>query len=83
MEKTTEKLQPELIETLRKLKNRQGELVLNLGQVHLELKQLSKIQASMEDEHEFVSKELQKELLQLEEKYPEGEIDLNDGTVTF
>ena len=83
MEKKTEQLQPELVDTLRKLKARQNELVVNLGQVHLELKQLSKLQSSMEDEYEVVTKELQKELSQLEDKYPNGEIDLNDGTVIY
>ena len=83
MEKTIEKLQPELVEKLRELKTKQSELLLNIGQVYLESKQLSKIQTSLENEYDFTSTELQKELLELEQKYPNAEIDLGEGTIIY
>jgi hypothetical protein len=83
MEKTIEKLQPELVEKLRELKSKQSELLLNIGQVYLETKQLSKIQASLENEYDSVGSELQKELVDLENKYPNGEIDLGEGTIIY
>ncbi len=83
MEKTIEKLQPELVEKLRELKSKQSELLLNIGQVYLETKQLSKIQASLENEYDVVGSELQKELVDLENKYPNGEIDLGEGTIIY
>jgi Skp family chaperone for outer membrane proteins len=83
MEKTIEKLQPELVDKLRELKSKQSELLLNIGQVYLETKQLSKIQASLENEYDSVGLELQKELVDLENKYPNGEIDLGEGTIIY
>ncbi len=83
MEKTIEKLQPELVEKLRELKSKQSELLLNIGQVYLETKQLSKIQASLENEYDVVGSELQKELVELENKYPNAEIDLGEGTIIY
>jgi Skp family chaperone for outer membrane proteins len=83
MEKTIEKLQPELVEKLRELKSKQSELLLNIGQIYLETKQLSKIQASLENEYDSVGSELQKELVDLENKYPNGEIDLGEGTIIY
>jgi uncharacterized protein Yka (UPF0111/DUF47 family) len=83
MEKTIEKLQPELVDKLRELKSKQSELLLNIGQVYLETKQLSKIQASLENEYDSVGSELQKELVDLENKYPNGEIDLGEGTIIY
>ncbi len=83
MEKTIVKLQPELVEKLRELKSKQSELLLNIGQVYLETKQLSKIQASLENEYDVVGSELQKELVELENKYPNAEIDLGEGTIIY
>lgn len=83
MEKTIEKLQPELVEKLRELKSKQSELLLNIGQVYLESKQLSKIQTSLENEYDSVGLELQKELVELEKKYPNAEIDLGEGTIIY
>jgi len=72
-----------LVEKLRELKSKQSELLLNIGQVYLETKQLSKIQASLENEYDVVGSELQKELVELENKYPNAEIDLGEGTIIY
>ncbi len=83
MEKTIEKLQPELVDKLRELKSKQSELLLNIGQIYLEAKQIAKIQISLENEYEVVTTELQKDLTELEKKYPNAEIDLGDGTIIY
>lgn len=80
---TTEKLETSLVEQIRNLKNRQGEIIVNVGQLHLDLKQLTSFIEASEKEYVSVSNELNVILSELEKKYPNGEIDLNEGTVIY
>ncbi len=79
----TEKLENSLVEKIRNLKNKQGEIIVNVGQLHLELKQLQIFIEASEKEYQSVSTELNGILSELEKKYPNGEIDLNEGTVIY
>ena len=83
MEKYTEKLEESLIERLKELRNKQNELIINIGQIHLELKQMNSAMQTMESQYMTVSNELNDKLNELEKQYPNGEVDLVDGTVTF
>ena len=83
MEKYTEKLEESLIERLKELRNKQNELIINIGQIHLELKQMNSAMQTMESQYMTVSNELNDKLNELEKKYPNGEVDLVDGIVTF
>lgn len=83
MEKYTEKLEESLIERLKELRNKQNELIINIGQIHLELKQMNSAMQTMESQYMAVSNELNDKLNELEKQYPNGEVDLVDGTVTF
>jgi|LauGreDrversion4_2_1035121.scaffolds.fasta_scaffold04941_8 chromosome segregation ATPase len=83
MEKYTEKLEESLIERLRELRNKQTELIVNIGQLHLELKQMNSAMQSMESQYLTINSELNDKLKDLEAKYPNGEVDLVDGVVTF
>jgi chromosome segregation ATPase len=83
MEKYTEKLEESLIERLRELRNKQTELIVNIGQLHLELKQMNSAMQSMESQYLTINGELNDKLKDLEAKYPNGEVDLVDGVVTF
>ena len=83
MEKFTEKLEESLIERLKELRNKQNELIINIGQLHLELKQMNSAMQTMESQYLSVSGELNDKLNALEKQYPNGEVDLVDGTVTF
>jgi len=83
MEKYTEKLEESLIERLRELRNKQTELIVNIGQLHLELKQMNSAMQSMESQYLTINSELNDKLKDLEAKYPNGEVDLVDGIVTF
>jgi chromosome segregation ATPase len=83
MEKYTEKLEESLIERLKELRNKQTELIVNIGQLHLELKQMNSAMQSMESQYLAINNELNDKLKDLEAKYPNGEVDLVDGVVTF
>lgn len=83
MEKHTEKLEESLIERLKELRNKQNELIINIGQIHLELKQMNSAMQTMESQYLTITSELNEKLKDLEAKYPNGEVDLVDGTVTF
>ncbi len=83
MEKQIEKLEPSLIENIKELRKKQTDLVVNIGQIHLERKQLDTIADNMESDYFDITNELNKILSDLENKYPAGEIDLLEGTVTY
>jgi hypothetical protein len=80
---TTEKLEVSLVEKLKELNTKKTELIVNAGQLHLEIKQLNDVLSLVESEFENTSKELNSLLSDLEKQYPNGEIDLVDGTVIF
>jgi DNA repair exonuclease SbcCD ATPase subunit len=80
---TTEKLEVSLVEKLKELNTKKSELIVNAGQLHLDIKQLNDVLSLVEVEFENTSKELNSVLSDLEKKYPNGEIDLIEGTVVF
>jgi hypothetical protein len=71
------------VEKLRELNTRKNELIVNAGQLHLDIKQLNNALLEVDTEFENTNKELNTLLSQLEKQYPNGEIDLVDGTVIF
>lgn len=83
MEKKVKMLDESLVLKLKELRNKQSELILNIGQLHLELKEMNNLMENMEKDYQIVSKEFRQELAILEENYPNGEIDLVEGTITF
>ena len=83
MEKKVKMLDESLVLKLKELRNKQSELILNIGQLHLELKEMNNLMENMEKDYQIVSKEFRQELAILEENYPNGEIDLAEGTITF
>lgn len=83
MELQTQKLEEFEFINLKNLSSKKTELVYNIGQLYLELSELKKIIAGAETEYNQISSELDKLLTELNQKYPNGEIDLNDGTVSF
>ena len=80
---TTEKLEVSLVEKLRELNTRKNELIINAGQLHLDIKQLNTALSIVETEFENTSVQLNGLLSNLEKQYPNGEIDLVEGTVIF
>jgi hypothetical protein len=83
MEKQTQKLESSLVEKLKELNTRKNELIINAGQLHLDIKQLNTVLSVVETEFENTNKELNALLFDLEKKYPNGEIDLVEGNVIF
>ena len=83
MEKQIQKLESSLVEKLKELNTRKNELIVNTGQLHLEIKQLEKLISVVESEFEDTNKQLNSLLSDLEKQYPNGEIDLLEGTVSF
>jgi hypothetical protein len=79
----TEKLEVSLVEKLKELNNKKNELIINVGQLHLDVKQLNTLISMAEVEFENTNKELNLLLSDLEKQYPNGEIDLVEGTVIF
>jgi hypothetical protein len=79
----TQKLETSLLEKLRELNTKKNELIINAGQLHLDIKQLNNVISVVETEFENTNKELNSLLSDLEKQYPNGEIDLVEGTVIF
>ena len=83
MELQTEKLEESVLSKIKELNNRKNELIVNAGQLNLDLAELKKIIVVVESEYSAANKELNSILADLNQKYPNGEIDLVEGTVNF
>jgi hypothetical protein len=90
MAQIKEKLQTEVIEKLKFNQAQANEAVVNLGQIELrviDLKdELDAVQQFKEDvlkSYKMAVDTINTELKVLEEKYPNGEVDLNEGVVIF
>jgi hypothetical protein len=79
----TEKLEESILSKIKELNNRKNELIANAGQLHLDVAELNKIILVIEDEYIQTNKELNIILADLNQKYPNGEINLVEGNVTF
>ncbi len=79
----TEKLEESILSKIKELNNRKNELIANAGQLHLDIAELNKIILVIEDEYVQTNKELNIILADLNQKYPNGEINLLEGNVTF
>jgi hypothetical protein len=83
MTTTTENLKEDVLLNLRNLNKRQNELIVLVGQLHLELREMNTELNSAESEFDMITSEFQKLLNELKQQYPNGEIDLVEGTVSF
>ena len=77
----TEKLEESILSKIKELNNRKNELIANAGQLHLDVAELNKIILVIEDEYVQTNKELNIILADLNQKYPNGEINLVEGNV--
>jgi hypothetical protein len=83
MELQTEKLEEGILSKIKELNNRKNELTINAGQLHLDIAELKKIIVVVESEYSAANTELNSILADLNQKYPNGEIDLVEGTVIY
>jgi SMC interacting uncharacterized protein involved in chromosome segregation len=79
----TEKLEESILSKIKELNNRKNELTINAGQLHLDIAELNKIIAIVEAEYGQANKELNTILSDLNQKYPNGEIDLIEGNILY
>jgi aromatic ring-opening dioxygenase catalytic subunit (LigB family) len=90
MEQKTEQLQSEVVERLKKIQTEQDNMVIALGQVAVRRRELTKQLDDLKSkEVEFENRldksinELNIELSELDKKYPNGQIDLEKGSVLY
>ena len=90
MAQKTEQLPKETLDTLISYQNQANELILNLGQIHLrirelqlEIKRLESVKENVETESDKIGLEFNQVIKDLEKAYPNGEIDLKEGIVLF
>ena len=83
MEMIKENLKEDVLLNLRNLNKRQNELIVLTGQLHLEIREMNKELNSTETEFDMITSEFEKILNGLKAEYPNGEIDLVEGTISF
>lgn len=83
MAQKTEQLSQEVLEQLRKLQSDSNDIVYELGQIEVRFLDLKTYKKTLEDTFTKNKVLLDEVLKDLEAKYPNGEVNLQDGTVTF
>jgi hypothetical protein len=90
MEQTTEALDKSVIDKLKSIQELQNNMVIGLGQVAVRRRELEKqLEELNSKEIEFGNKldssmdEMNSELAELDKQYPNGQIDLDAGTIIY
>jgi ubiquinone biosynthesis protein Coq4 len=90
MEQKTEQLDVELVESLKAIQDEQNNMVIALGQATVQRRQLQKQLEELSKREEEFGQRLDKsiaqmnvDLAELDKKYPNGQIDLEKGTVIW
>lgn len=90
MENKTEQLSPEIVQSLKGIQEEQNNMVIALGQVAVQRRQLQKQLEELSTKEEEFGQRLDKsinqmnvDLAELDKKYPNGQIDLEKGTVIY
>lgn len=90
METKTEQLDPQLVESLKAIQEEQNNMVIALGQTAVQKRQLQKQLEELSKREEEFGQRLDKsiaqmnvDLAELDKKYPNGQIDLEKGTVIW
>lgn len=90
MAQLKESLTADVLDSIKQKRDEVSNLVMELGQIGLrtrelknELLKLDQLKISMENRFDEVNEEVKEILGKLEVKYPNGEIDLNEGVVYF
>ena len=86
----TEKLSQEVLDKIVKAQNETNERIFNIGQVSFrlrelnnEIKKMEDFKANAEEKFDNLALQLENTLTDLQRKYPNGEIDLQEGVVKF
>ena len=90
MAQLKESLSVDVLDSIKQKRDEVANLVMELGQIGLrtrelrnELVKLDQIKISIENRFDEFNEEVKQILVELEVKYPKGEIDLNEGVVYF
>jgi hypothetical protein len=90
MEQKTEQLEQSVIDKLKSIQEEQNNMIIALGQSAVRKRQLQSQIADIESqENEFGNRidksiaDMNTELAELDVKYPNGQIDLEAGTVVY
>lgn len=90
MAQKTEKLEQEVLDKILKAQTDASQIIFELGQISLksreldlEISELKKFKTDMEDKFDNLNLQLENTLSDLRRKYPNGEIDLQEGVVIF
>lgn len=90
MEKIVEKIPQDKFESITNLQREANQTMLDLGQIHLQIRdfelqiqKMSELRKTLEEKFDKASIGLDNIILDLQKNYPNGELDLNDGTVTY
>lgn len=90
MEQRTEQLDAEVVKSLKVIQDEQNNMVIALGQVAVQRRQLQKQLEELSKREEEFGQRLDKsitqmnvDLAELDKKYPNGQIDLENGTVIW
>lgn len=90
MEQKTETLDQSVIDKLKSIQEEQNNMVIALGQVAVRRREMEKQFDELDSkEEEFGNRldtsmdEMNAQLAELDKKYPNGQIDLDAGTVSF
>jgi hypothetical protein len=90
MAKQTEKLSQETLDKIVKSQDEANQIIFELGQISLrireftaEIKGMEDLKKAKEDKFDNLSLQLENTISDLQRKYPNGEINLEEGIVTF
>ncbi len=90
MEKKFEKLDDSIIKKIKDNQDKAGSIIVEVGQLHFRKKDIEKelektktLISIKESEFESLNSEISKVIDELTEKYPDGELDLNQGGVYY
>ncbi|MEY4333334.1 MAG: hypothetical protein RLZZ196_2077 [Bacteroidota bacterium] len=90
MAQKSEKLPNDVVEKIKTMQAKLNDLVFSMGQISLQLRDLKEdvkkgeeYKLSIETKFDETNKEFNETLKELEQKYPKGEIDLNEGAVYY
>jgi hypothetical protein len=90
MAKQTEKLSQDTLDKIVKSQEEANQLIFELGQISLrireftaEIKGMEDLKTAKESKFDNLSLQLENTISDLQRKYPNGEINLEEGVVTF
>ena len=86
----SEQLPQEVTDKIKKLQERANEVIIDVGRVTLRLREIEQNKkkyegekSSLESQFDEINEQLSEILADLDSKYPNGELDLNEGKVYY